>query len=242
MKQLILLLCTFLIQNLIAQTNSREWLNLKGDVKSIRQIAYKAIDDTVEMQGSRMDSFEDLIFIYPGAQLLIDNSYIEFTPSGKISKWTEFNWQGNTMGELILKYKKYFMPIEIEVIRAEQELLKAKFYFDSNGLVNCIIIENNKCFIKRDDKSRIIEEKILSNNDTSIIFYEYFDDGIFNLNYNTGYSIITRENRLNKQGDFIFDGRYNFTYIYDNHGNWIEKKCYYGKKLTDKYIRIIIYY
>jgi hypothetical protein len=243
MKQIITLILLTLNLNIYSQNNSLEWFNLKSEVKSIRQSKFEIKNEMSAMRGSDFRRFEDIIFLSIAQQLLIDNSYIEFSNDGKIEKWFDFNENNEICNELKFYYSDHFVLDKIEILSGKKIKFTVNYQFDPNGLNNFIEMKGVKSIISRDSASKIILEKISKDLEVINVSYTYRDDGIVQLHMYDGKSLeYTLENKFNDNLDFIFDGRYNYEYEYDVHGNWISKSGFLDNECVIKYNREIQYY
>jgi hypothetical protein len=243
MRNLLLLIILVLQCNVNAQYNSRDWLNLKGNVESLRQTKFKIGPDTLLSESSDLGRFEEMIFMSIGQQLLIDNSFLKFSKNGIIERWLEFNSYGDTLTELKFTYVDKLLPVEMRFLKKHTITNTVMYVIDSTGLFESIETKNIQVKITRDFKNRVISEIISLGEEQTKFIYEYLNDGTIRIHMIKNEALKnTLENTLNKNGDFEFDGKYTFKYKYDSNGNWITKTGFIDSRPTVKFVRKIEYY
>ncbi|MBN1117770.1 MAG: hypothetical protein JXA77_11230 [Bacteroidales bacterium] len=243
MKQMTLIFFVIISLNSYSQNDSRGWLNLNGEIKSLRQVKYNISDDNLIQISSDKRRFGDVLFMSFGQQLLIDNTFIRFSKSGMIEYWTELDDLNDTILTLKFFYDNALLPSKIEFIRGENVGMTASYVIDNSGNFVGVNMDNISSLIQRDKDMRVISETLTRDSDTTKLTYKYHDDGTVDIQMFDGdelmYSI---SNKFNQNGDFEFDGRFNFQYTFDNFGNWITKTGFLDETPVIKYIREIEYY
>jgi hypothetical protein len=243
MKHITLIFLTIISLNSYSQNDSRDWLNLKGEIKSLRQIKYNITEDNLAQVSSDKRRFGDIIFMSIGQQLLIDNSFLRFAKSGIIEYWTELDNLNDTILSLKFFYDNKLLPSKIEFYRGENVTMTVHYEIDNSGNFVGVNLDNMSSLIQRDKDMRVISETLTRNADTTKLTYKYNDDGTVDIQLFDGDELMySMSNKLNQNGDFEFDGRYKFQYTYDNIGNWITKTSYIDETPVIKYIREIEYY
>ena len=243
MRKILLLLILSLSINAYSQYNSRNWLNLKGEVKSLRQTKYQVGIDTLIPDKSDLNRFDEMIVMSLGQQLLIDNSLLTFSKSGSINKWFEFDNQDDTLIELKLTYADKLLPNKIQFLKKHTVTKTVEYEIDSAGLFSLIETQDMQVKISRDYKLRVISEIINLGEEQTKLIYEYLKDGTIRVHIIKNESLKnTLENKFNVNGDFEFDGKYTYKYNYDKNGNWSTKTGYSDSRPRIKFIREITYY
>ncbi len=176
MKQILLILFEIIVLNTYSQNDSREWLNLKGEVKSLRQIKYHVTEDSVIQESSDKRRFGDVLFMSIGQQLLIDNSFILFSKSGQIKHWSEIDNNNDTITNLNFFYDNKLLPFKIEFVRGENISMTVNYELDNSGYFIGVNLDNISSQILRDEFKKVISEKLIRNSDTTTLKYEYQPD------------------------------------------------------------------
>ena len=243
MRKLLLLLVLSLSINAYSQYNSRSWLNLKGEVKSLKQTKYQVGIDTLIPEKSDLNRFDEMIFMSLGQQLLLDNSFLIFSEAGRIDKWVELDSQGDTLIELKVTYADKLLPNKLQFLKKHNVTKTVEYETDSLGLFATIQTKEIQLKISRDYKSRVISEIINVGDEQTKLIYEYLKDGTVRVHMIKNEALKnTLENTLNENGDFEFDGEYRYKYIYDKNSNWTSKTGYSENRPRIKFIREITYY
>jgi len=243
MKQITLIFWTIISLNSYSQHDSRAWLNLKGEIKSLRQVKYTITNDSLSQESSDKKRFEDVLFMSIGQQLLIDNSFIRFSKSGIIEYWAELNNLNDTILTLRFFYDYALLPSKIEFIRGENVVMTAHYEIDNSSNFVRVNMDNISSLIQRDKDMRVLSEILTHNNDTTKLTYTYHDDGTVDIQmFYRAELMYSISNKFNQNGDFEFDGKYKFQYTFDNFGNWITKTGFINETPIIKYIREIEYY
>jgi hypothetical protein len=244
-KQYFLLLLILLCQEVSSQEDSRAWLNLKGDVKSLRQMKYQVTEDSLIRESGDYGRFENTVFIYIAQQMLLDNSFVFFSEEGRILRWADLNQDNDTTIHFEAIYDDGCnLPKELNFLdRKKRLLMRAGYEVDSMHNFSAVHFEGTSSQLIRNPEHRIISQTIQAEHDETSLSYEYFDDGtvIMQLSDKDGI-IFTLTNEFNQQGDFVFDGRYKYKYEYDHKDNWISKTGYYNEAPVIKFTREITYY
>jgi hypothetical protein len=226
-----------------SQYNSRNWLNIKGEVKSLRQTKYQVGIDTLILEKSYLNRFDEMIFMSIGQQLLLDNSLLIFSRDGRVDKWVEFDNQNDTLIELKLTYADKLLPNKLQFLKKHMVTKTVEYETDSLGLFATIQTGELQLKISRDYKSRVISEIINVGDEQTKLIYEYLKDGTVRVHMIKNETLKnTLENTMNENGDFEFDGEYRYKYIYDKNGNWTSKTGYSENRPRIKFIREIDYF
>jgi hypothetical protein len=243
MKQIVLIFITILSLNSYSQTDSRDWLNLKGEVKSLRQVKYNVTEDNLSQASSDRKRFGDILFISVAQQLLIDNSFIRFSKSGIIESWTELNEMNDTILFLEFFYDNKLLPSKVDFFRGENISMTVHYGIDNSGNFSGVNMKYMNSLIQRDKDMRVISETLSRDGDTTKLTYTYQNDWTIEMQLFDGEELMNSISyKLNQNGDFEFDGRFKFQYTYDNIGNWITKTGFLEETPVVKYIREIEYY
>lgn len=243
MKQIILIFLTIMSVNVYAQKDSRDWLNLKGAVKSLHQIKYTVTNGNWVQASSDINRFGNIFFMSIAQQLLIDNSLIRFSESGTIEYWAELNEKNDTLVNLNFYYNKKLLPSKIGFDQGGIETKAVYYEIDSSGNFIGVNMDNMSSSIQRNYTMKVLSDALTRNNVTTKLVYTYHDDGTVDIELFDGENLLnSKSNKISPNGDIEFDGRYTYQYTYDAVGNWITKTGFKNETPIITYRREIEYY
>ncbi len=187
--------------------------NLKGKVKSVRYIDYKAVDKFGELTKGDKSEYN------------WNNKLTKYDNNGNEIEWNRYNSDGSLDCKYTYKYDNNGNKIEENCYNSDGSLCwKYTYKYDNNGNT----IEKNS--YKSDGSLYRKYTYKYDNNGNKIEENGYKSDGSLDYKYtykydNNGNTI--EGNRYNSDGSL--DYKYTYKYKYDKYGNWIQK-IYFEQK------------
>ncbi len=226
-----------------AQKDSREWLQLHGKVKSLKQIRYSVHGDSLVMDQAHPHYAFTILMMGVIHELMIEHAQIHFSIDGKIEQWHTYNRKGKLHNDFLFEYGNFLLPKQLKVMEGASVALLADFKFDEQQRIKQVVIGERHTIFFRDEQNRIDSAIFTFREEKGALTYNYPDENtIIMLLYTNKRSPEPNTMQLNAEGFLRHDGRYSFEYQYDAHGNWIKKSSFLEGKPMLVYSREIVYY
>ncbi len=227
-KYILFFTCLFTSGILFAQKTDHQKLNLRGQVKSIRESSYPAKENKGEIQLGEMSHYYINTFNEKGNKA----EDIQFKPDGTPMK--KYVYQYDTLGR---------RSVRLQYDSASNLVRKITYTYNADGLCtedNSFDPTNRlekKYTYTYDRKGNCIEDKsftpdnVLQKKNT----YVYDSDGkLISMNSYNGKGDLEKEvtyrydyqnNIIDEEVNLSVGGNpvYNYHYVYDKQGNWIKK-------------------
>lgn len=215
--------------------------NLKGKVKLIKEIAYRAIDKNGTVEKGKVLKYGTIFTKYNEEGNKIEESY--YDPDGELDDKYTYEYDK----EILIEKKRFAYDGRFDskwIYTYNKNIIEVNRYWAEGGFVSrwVYIYDENKNLIKEeyydleetlsktskfkyDEKGNLTEEDIYLSESSKII-YTYDEN-----------RVLVKESWYNSDGGVFEDKIYK--YEYDSHGNWIQKIQYSDERpyyLTERKI------
>ena len=242
-----LLLVSFSTQPIPEKKDSRDYLNLKGPVKSIRQTKYAlGPDSSLVFKGSNMRRIGNAFLSSYSEDFLMDNSLVTFTEDGTIDQWIEYP-EKTVQDTFYFQYQENLkLPLLIRDKERGHTVFTIQYTYTNNRKVQTTYSGSRHTIqsIHEYKENTICRDIFVYGKDSTYMKYTPIDDQRVISEFITGDQDIMRRDTMvfNEQENLVKMGRREFSYEYDSLGNWIQRKIFFGENLQDVYKREIEYY
>ena len=230
---------------IIEKENSWDFFNLKGKIKSIRQLEYEYSNG--QLSKSRLNHEGGNLLVSFSENLILDNSLVKFSNSGLVTEWIEFNEYNVPSDTILVKYKNNLkIPISISLFKYNHIIFAISYDYDEK---NRIVKANYKdseydMYVRysyKDNYHNIIDT-FFNDNDTVVFNFKKLNNNTYLTNLSKGSIRNTDNLMINNQFDVIKMTYKTMEYSYDDNGNWIEKKELFENNVQRVCRRKIEYY
>ena len=237
-------------QDYLIDKDSRDWLNLKGDVKSVRQTKFSLDSDGKEKpRKTNARRIGDVLFALYSENFILDNSLIKFSEDGKIIEWLEYNDYGSVSDTFNIQYvSKSLIPNYILNTRQGDTLFLVSYTYDKkNRRINAqyqdsyLLLTADYRYPKKDN---YIINEFHQESDTSYLNYVELSSDTYLSVFMDSHRDTMRVDTMtfNDKFDLIAKGYMDFKLKYDENGNWIERQEIYNGHVNFIFRREIEYY
>jgi hypothetical protein len=237
-------------QDYLIDKDSRDWLNLKGDVRSIRQTKFSLDSDGKEKpRKTNVRRIGDVLFALYSENFILDNSMIKFSEDGEIIEWLEYNEYGSVTDTLNVQYdSKSLTPNRILNTRRGDTLFLISYTYDKKLRRINTQYQDSYRLLTADysypkNENYVVNEFHQESDTTYLNFVKLSSDTYLSVFIDSPGDTMRVDTMIfNNNFDLISKGYMDFKLKYDENGNWIERQEIYNGNVNFLFRREIEYY